>query len=884
MTLPKLPSSTSIASLAAQPHPQPYPIHPQVDYVLLAEFDIDEGSVLRHQYPAPTGTDEHLLAEHMLPDGAHDRTEDWTVFYLNQVPGLTVDPSLLASTPEGAEASAKGKGRAVDAGGARDDRLLYVMSLVRTKKDASVRRGALVKALAVATRNPYIQIYKPILLLALEDYFSTPSIAVLARLYTAINSMETPTLPFLTLNERTILRTSDRKDMFEEKFFDAAALADGVRRTPSTISFATRKSSQDEHVTEDGASSMAEEVLNPSSRPSRGGSGSGGALADLRNRSSGSLSSLASKDPSGIAGPASTNASTDDLGGSGSFRSRSRANTLTSSEGGESSVGAWNRDFAFAAANVPLPTAMSSPVESVAGRSSLPGGGVGGMGRPKDTHVYETKVAYGGINLPIRIPLGTYPSEVGDYSLIKLIQTFSSPTSLSPSPLHAHLHTSGAQTPPIIVLFNALLTGHRVVFLGHGQPAGHVAELVLAACALASGCGAVMGGFEERAFPYTNLSNLDNLQGVDGYIAGVCNPAFADRPSWWDLLCNIETGKITISKDLRSPPSSYSAATATATTRSNAASASWAAGAGGAGGGLEEGKDGKEGSKKEDKTGESPDNAFMDEILHAIQAHYGESVIRARFAEYAHRFVRLASRWEEETTSTTSIGFPCGPYANGRLGSGIVFGDEAAAGRELAANAPRIEGWMRTRSYKLYQQTFRQALHDSPLQGFDLGHQLARLRQGRQLPSGEVELILRTLAQNARSDDQIVALLAHLPPHFGGLLPLAFGLFHPSPSVRNSTLELFDQLSSHPTGRKFVVALNAFHRSAYTRLSSDRLAALARERERERDEASLGFGQGARERERERETTVTQPPPPSVPLSLGLGLGMGPPLPAKDFY
>ncbi|GAA5958013.1 hypothetical protein JCM21900_004745 [Sporobolomyces salmonicolor] len=871
MTLPKLPSSTSIASLAAPSRPQPYPIHPQVDYVLLAEFDIDEGSVLRHQYPAPTGTDQHLLAEHMLPDGAHDRTEDWTVFYLNQVPALTVDPSLLTSTPEGAEASAKGKGRAVDAGGAKDDGLLYVMSLVRTKKDASVRRGALVKALAVATRNPYIQIYKPILLLALEDYFSTPSISVLARLYTAINSMETPTLPFLTLNERTILRTSDRKDMFEEKFFDAAALANGVRRTPSTISFATRKSSQDEHVTEDDASSMAEEVLNPSFRPSRGG------LADLRNRSSGSLSSLASKDPSGIAGPASTNASTDDLGGSGSYRSRSRANTLTSSEGGESSAGAWNRDFAFAAANVPLPAVTSSPVESVAGRSSLlHGRGIGGMGRPKDTHVYETKVAYGGINLPIRIPLGTYPSEVGDYSLIKLIQTFSSPNSLSPSPLHAHLHTSGAQTPPIIVLFNALLTGHRVVFLGHGQPAGHVAELVLAACALASGCGAVMGGFEERAFPYTNLSNLDNLQEVDGYIAGVCNPAFADRPSWWDLLCNIETGKMTISKDLRSPPSSSTAA-ATATTRSSAHPArggefaSWAAGAGGAGGGSEEGKDGKEGSKKEDKTGESPDNAFMDEILHAIQAHYGESVIRARFAEYAHRFVRLASRWEEETTSTTSIGFPCGPYANGRLGAGIVFGDEGAAGRELAANAPRIEGWMRTRSYKLYQQTFRQALQDSPLQGFDLAHQLARLRQGRQLPSGEVELILRTLAQNARSDDQIVALLAHLPPHFGGLLPLAFGLFHPSPSVRNSTLELFDQLSAHPTGRKFVVALNAFHRSAYTRLSSDRHAARARER----DEASLSLGldPGARERE----TTVT------LPLGAGAGTGTGPPLPAKDF-
>jgi hypothetical protein len=101
------------------------------------------------------------------------------------------------------------------------------------------------------------------------------------------------------------------------------------------------------------------------------------------------------------------------------------------------------------------------------------------------------------------------------YSLINLIQTFSASNSLVPSStLHPALHTSGSSTPPIILLFNALVTQHRVVFLGHGQAAGKVADLVLAACALASGCGAILGGFEERCFPYTNLSNLDNLENV----------------------------------------------------------------------------------------------------------------------------------------------------------------------------------------------------------------------------------------------------------------------------------------------------------------------------------------------------------------------------------
>jgi len=79
----------------------------------------------------------------MLPDGAHDRTEDWTVFYLNQIPALTVDPQLLSTTPEGLEAIAKGKQReettTMKDGGAGGG-LIYVMSLVRTKKDATVRR------------------------------------------------------------------------------------------------------------------------------------------------------------------------------------------------------------------------------------------------------------------------------------------------------------------------------------------------------------------------------------------------------------------------------------------------------------------------------------------------------------------------------------------------------------------------------------------------------------------------------------------------------------------------------------------------------------------------------------------------------------------------
>jgi hypothetical protein len=101
------------------------------------------------------------------------------------------------------------------------------------------------------------------------------------------------------------------------------------------------------------------------------------------------------------------------------------------------------------------------------------------------------------------------------YSLISLISTFSNFTSTQ-GPQHTHLHTNGTLTHPIIVLFNALVTYKRILFLGGAnQPASHVSNFVLSAAALGSGCGMLFGSdMTERCFPYSNLTNLDNVLGV----------------------------------------------------------------------------------------------------------------------------------------------------------------------------------------------------------------------------------------------------------------------------------------------------------------------------------------------------------------------------------
>lgn len=152
----------------------------------------------------------------------------------------------------------------------------------------------------------------------------------------------------------------------------------------------------------------------------------------------------------------------------------------------------------------------------------------------KDTHFYHTTVTYRDHPLPIKMPLATFPEEVGDvrhfisilkkksllltpttfqYSLISLIKVFNF-SHLVTGPVHPHLHTSGPGTHPIIILFNALITGKRIIFLGHKRPAGDVSDFVLSACALASGCGAVLRGFIERAFPYANLENREEWESV----------------------------------------------------------------------------------------------------------------------------------------------------------------------------------------------------------------------------------------------------------------------------------------------------------------------------------------------------------------------------------
>lgn len=158
-----------------------------VEYILVASFDIDRGPVMEHQYPVAITGDEHMLAELMLPDQAHVRNQDWTIFFLHKDTSQEEDDADRRAREERRARRTRKRDRAKgvihesddeEEGGDLDDDwdddvstdtepeggegppLVYVLNLVNTKQDKTVKRGAVVKAMAICTRHPFLHIYK----------------------------------------------------------------------------------------------------------------------------------------------------------------------------------------------------------------------------------------------------------------------------------------------------------------------------------------------------------------------------------------------------------------------------------------------------------------------------------------------------------------------------------------------------------------------------------------------------------------------------------------------------------------------------------------------------------------------------------------------------
>jgi hypothetical protein len=115
---------------------------------------------MEHQYPAPISGDESMLAELMLPDQTHVRSQDWTIFFLHKDSSADQedDDSLMGKKKkkkprrsqdgDGADDSEEDQDESGKEEESSDDEdeggegppLMYVLNLVNTKQDHTVKR------------------------------------------------------------------------------------------------------------------------------------------------------------------------------------------------------------------------------------------------------------------------------------------------------------------------------------------------------------------------------------------------------------------------------------------------------------------------------------------------------------------------------------------------------------------------------------------------------------------------------------------------------------------------------------------------------------------------------------------------------------------------
>lgn len=190
------------------------------------------------------------------------------------------------------------------------------------------------------------------------------------------------------------------------------------------------------------------------------------------------------------------------------------------------------------------------------------------------TRTVPVRIANGAI-FNVHVPLSTFPNEVVDFKVADLLARF------------------GSQ---VMTIFTAVMLEKRVVFLGYGCPMEELCKTVLAAVALVS---PPLRDVLHRVFPYTSLSYLD-FEKLPSYIIGVSNPIFETHAEWWDLFCNLQTGKVTVHPRTGADIARVCAASADA------------------------------------------DAALYDELERATRARLGEEVIRLRIQRYMQTIADIA--------------------------------------------------------------------------------------------------------------------------------------------------------------------------------------------------------------------------------------------------
>ena len=133
---------------------------------------------------------------------------------------------------------------------------------------------------------------------------------------------------------------------------------------------------------------------------------------------------------------------------------------------------------------------------------------------------FNSIINFNNMNIPIKIPMIDLPDSIGDYLNPTDLNFKADLINLLNARLVTDLHNSeltiyGQQTPPIIILINAILVGKKIIFLSYDNSAGYIINNILLMLKIITGGGILSGLLTNyNIFPILDVSKIDCLKNV----------------------------------------------------------------------------------------------------------------------------------------------------------------------------------------------------------------------------------------------------------------------------------------------------------------------------------------------------------------------------------
>jgi len=302
-----------------------------------------------------------------------------------------------------------------------------------------------------------------------------------------------------------------------------------------------------------------------------------------------------------------------------------------------------------------------------------------------------------------------------------------------------------------MLIYDALLAEKRILFSGGLDfSADEIQGFALACVSLVS--PPLCPGMLQKLHPYANISNLDFIEEL-GFVAAVTNPIFKQRSNWHDVCCEIDIGKLKVSKN-------------------------------------------KDFYNYEQEKYFALDTEFIRALIARIKQNtINDEELRRAFESYTLLMLDLALK-DDPVTAGTGVG----PMTLINRSEELTHENEKL--QDLLYQ--RVRRFQKTQLYKIqrFMLKFKELDFKSNVSLATVETYLRKLRLSKDLASDqEVLTIFQTLNRYLQDEDAIYKFLFLLPSSREGLVSIAQGLFSSSEEVEKLATEILRKLERAEVGK-----------------------------------------------------------------------------------